>query len=106
MATLDKDGREILDQTLKALPLRHLRQRTRDDEIRDIIRRELSAKASEEGEETFEEADDFDVGDDYDPTSPYEEQFDYPEPEEPSQPLEPSVPDQQGDPAEGGEAAD
>ena len=104
MATLDKDGYEILSQETRGLPLRHLRQRTRDDDIRDIIRREMSRLADESGEESFEEADDFEVGDDYDPSSPYEEQFDYPEPA----PVEASdIDEQEAPPADaGGEATD
>ena len=102
MATLDKDGYEILSQETRGLPLRHLRQRTRDDDIRDIIRREMSRLADESGEESFEEADDFEVGDDYDPSSPYEEQFDYPEPA----PVEASDTDkQEAPPADAGGAA-
>ena len=107
MATLDKDGYEILSQETRGLPLRHLRQRSRDDDIRDIIRREMSRLADDAGDESFEEDDDFEVGDDYDPTSPYEEQFDYPEPVElPAQEPPPPLPDQPGGPVEDGEAAD
>ena len=109
MATLDKDGYEILSQETRGLPLRHLRQRTRDDDIRDIIRREMSRMADDAGEESFEEADDFEVGDDYDPTSPYEEQFDYPEPVEPpaQEPTSTSPDQQEAPPADaGGEATD
>ena len=109
MATLDKDGYEILSQETRGLPLRHLRQRTRDDDIRDIIRREMSRMADESGEESFEEADNFEVGDDYDPASPYEEHFDYPEPIEPpaQEPTSTSPDQQEAPPADaGGEAAD
>lgn len=76
MAHLDERGREVLDQTPTAIPLKHLRQRNRDDDIRAMIREELSRQSAESGQESFEEADDFDVGDDYDPTSPYEDLFD------------------------------
>lgn len=77
MAKLDEHGREVLDQTPRAIPLKHLRSRSsRDEDIRALIRQELSLRAEEQGHETFEEADDFEVGDDYDPESPYEMMFD------------------------------
>lgn len=54
------------------------------EQIREMVKTELSQGADREGFETAEEADDFDVGDDYDPSSPYEDEF------EPSLPWPPS----------------
>lgn len=45
------------------------------EQIRAMVKRELSAGAEEAGYETEEEANDFDVGDDFDPFSPWEEVF-------------------------------
>lgn len=44
-------------------------------QIREMIQGELSRRAAEAGEETFEEADDFDVDDDQDPMSPWELEY-------------------------------
>lgn len=76
MATLDNNGREILDQTPRAIPLRALRNRNRTEDLRALVRQEMSRLAQEQGHESFEEADDFEVGDDFDPDSPYELGFD------------------------------
>lgn len=74
---IDKQGREVLDPVPMAPPV-DLKAPSELDRVRRLIREELSRKAEEHGEETFEEADDFEVGDDYDPTSPYEYEFEPP----------------------------
>lgn len=71
MAQLDARGHEVLDSEPLAVPLQ-FRQRSYFDQVREFIKRELSAQSADKGQETFEEADDFDVGDDYDPSSPWE----------------------------------
>lgn len=76
MSKLDEFGREVNSGEVRAVPLKYLRQNSRDDDIRRIIRQELSRQAEAEHKETFEESDDFDVGDDFDPSSPYEMLFD------------------------------
>lgn len=77
MGKIDKDGREILDTTPVAIPLRLRRIDTIVDTVRNVIASErYKAYANEMGVETPEEADDFDVGDDYDPRSPYELTYD------------------------------
>lgn len=70
---LDDRGREVLDDTPVAPPVGYKPTPSMIDHVRAMVRQELSRKASEEGFETFEEADDFEVGDDYEPSSPYEE---------------------------------
>lgn len=73
MAKLDDRGREILDDTPVAIPLRFKRPETLTEQIRRIIRDEASRAAAHAGYETFAEADDFEVeDDDYNPRSPHE----------------------------------
>lgn len=74
---LDDNGSEVLDDTPVAIPVRFQRQPTILQEIldtRNLIRNEMSRMAAEEGNETFEEADDFYIvgEDDLDPYSPHE----------------------------------
>lgn len=59
---LGEDGREYPDQTPIAIRVRN-RVVTNFDDIRSIIRREVSAAAERQGAESFEEANDFDVDD-------------------------------------------
>lgn len=59
---LGDDGREYPDQTPIAIRVRN-RVVTNFDDIRSIIRREVSAAAERQGAESFEEANDFDVDD-------------------------------------------
>lgn len=73
---LDERGHEILDDTPVAIPVRLTRPPTLTEQMRQVIRGELSRAAAAEGYETFEEADDFDVDDDFDPQSPWEMNFD------------------------------
>lgn len=73
MAKLDDRGREILDDTPVAIPVKFKRPETLAEQIRRVIREEASRAAQHAGYETFEEADDFDVeDDDYNPRSPHE----------------------------------
>lgn len=71
-AKFDQAGREIPDQTPVDIPVGFERPESLHDQIKRLIRTELSAQADAAGLETFEEADDFDVGDDDDPRSPHE----------------------------------
>lgn len=71
MAHLDEYGREVLSQEPVALPIK-IRRQSFVDQIRDLIKRELSNRAEEQDYETFEESDDFDVGDEDWLKSPYE----------------------------------
>lgn len=86
MARLDARGRETLDDTPVALPLKFRRQ-SWVDQMRDFVRQELSRRAEALEAESFEEADDFDVDDDPEIRSQYEISADQefyvpPEPEE------------------------
>lgn len=72
---LDEAGHEVLSSTPVAPPIGYVKQPSLYEQMRAMVRQELSAAAEAAGAETFEEADDFDVGD-FDPTSPYEEVFD------------------------------
>lgn len=67
---------EFPDDIPVAIPVRLNRPPSLQEQVRNLVRGEMSRLAAEEGNETFEEADDFDVGDDYDPESPYELDFD------------------------------
>lgn len=71
MAELNERGHEILDSTPCAVPVQ-FRPRSYIDQVREMIKREISQAAQVQGAETFEEADDFNVGDDFDPRSPWE----------------------------------
>lgn len=84
MAVLNERGHELLDATPVARAVEFRRPPTLQEQIRALVRGELSRQAQEQGQESFEEADDFDVDDDsYDPRSPWELNFD--------QELEPRV---------------
>lgn len=75
---------ELPDRTPMAPPVGFNRRPPLHIQIREMVQRELSARAEAEGFETAEEADDFDVGDDFDPSSPYEHDF------EPAKPAAPA----------------
>lgn len=77
VASLNKDGTEKPDPESLTAPVGLRKPETIQEQIRRMVRTEASLYASEQGQETFEEADDFDIGDDYDPTSPYEMNFDH-----------------------------
>jgi len=68
---LNENGHEVLDDTPIALPLRFNRPATKLDDLRRMLGI-ISRDAQQNGNETFEEADDFVIGDDYDPRSPWE----------------------------------
>lgn len=79
MKIFDQLGREIPDNTPVHIPPHLARGISRHEEMKAYIRSELSRLAAEEGEETFEEADDFDVDEDPEPFSQYEIQDAAPE---------------------------
>lgn len=73
------DGRrENLDPRQLSLPVGMERPESLQEKMKRLVRDEvLQQKLSQEGVETFEEADDFDIPDDpVDPTTPYEEHYD------------------------------
>jgi len=72
MAQFDEYGREIPDTRPVAVPHGWERPLSLTDQIRRMVRGELSRQAAEDGDETFEEADDFDVDEDPEPFSAYE----------------------------------
>ena len=76
MAKLNERGHEILDPTPVSMPLGFKKPETLAEQIRRMVKNEMSQAAANQGQESFEEADDFDVGDDFDPKSPYEQNFD------------------------------
>ncbi|WMC01500.1 hypothetical protein [Microvirus D_HF4_371] len=77
-------GKEYPNPIPLAPPIGYVPQKPIYEQIREMVKRELAQVADDEGQESFEEADDFDVGDDFDPSSPYEETF------EPTDPWPPS----------------
>lgn len=80
---IDEFGREWPDNIPMAPPVGMSQGLSRAEVIRMMIRTAVSAQAEEQGEETFEEADDFDCSefeDDVDPHTPYEAVFDPPPP--------------------------
>lgn len=65
--------REHVDSTPMALPVGFRRPPSLIEQMRTMIRNEMSEAAARSGRETFEEANDFDVDDDPDdPTTPWE----------------------------------
>lgn len=64
-ALLSDDGREILDPRPMTVPTGLGRPETLKDQIRRVLRQELSDQASRQGFESEEEANDFDVGDEF-----------------------------------------
>lgn len=72
MATYDEMGREVPDGRPVSVPHNWQRPLSLHEEIKRFVRQELSARAADEGEESFEEADDFEVDEDPDLFSPYE----------------------------------
>lgn len=74
-----RDGKEYGDPTPMAPPAHIGRAESNAEMIRRMIQNELSSRASMEGYESFEEAEDFDIDDDpADPHTPYEAVFDPP----------------------------
>jgi len=81
LAEIGDDGKEYGDPVPVAPPVGLTRSPSLAEQIRSMVRRELSDAAHDQGMETFEESDDFDVDDDpADPHTPYEAVFD-PQPE-------------------------
>lgn len=72
MAKHDEYGREIPDPTPVSVPAGWSRPLPLAEQIRRMVRQEMSQHAQAQGMESFEEADDFDVDEDSDPLSPYE----------------------------------
>ena len=73
---LTEDGKEIPDPIPFAPTIKGSRAHSIRENVLSIVRSEQFRQAMEQqGQETFEEADDFDVDDDFDPSSPYEEFF-------------------------------
>lgn len=68
--------REPVDSSQLEIPVGFHRPPSLQEQVRRLVRYEMSQEAANQGQETFEEADDFDVGDDFDPSSPYELNFD------------------------------
>lgn len=69
----DDSGRESLDPTPMAVPVGFRRPPSLIEQMRSMIRNELSEGAARGGRETFEEANDFELPDDpEDPTTPWE----------------------------------
>lgn len=80
-------GEELPDDTPIDLPLRFKRPPTMQDQIKAMVRHELSVRAQAVGMESFAEADDFEVDDDAEPVSPHEltlmqEEFRYANPDQ------------------------
>lgn len=86
------NGKEVVDPTPSIINTGLRKRESIQDQIRRMIRTEASMYAMENGQESFEEADDFDIADDpIDYTSPYEMSFD-PEMEQPSTQFVEEVP--------------
>lgn len=69
----DEMGREVANQERVALPAGWDRPLTLDEQLKRLVRIELSRQAESQGFESFEEADDFDISDDEGEfVSPYE----------------------------------
>lgn len=87
----DEHGREVLDTTPIAVPLRVRPAAGLRDQIREILRSEkLAEDLDATGVETFEESEDFDIEDDdfHDPHSPFELEF---EPDGPEEDINPDA---------------
>lgn len=68
-----RNGREVMDSTPMSLPVGFRRPPSLIEQMRSMIRHELSEGAARAGRETFEESLDFEIPDDPDdPTTPYE----------------------------------
>jgi hypothetical protein len=63
---------EVLDPMPVEKPVGWQRPEPLDAMIRRLVRGQISSMAAQQGEETFEEANDFDIPDDIEPISPYE----------------------------------
>lgn len=72
LCRLDADGKEVLDNSPVAIPVRFQKVANINEQVRKLVEIELSRLASSQEYDSFDDADDFDVGDDFDPRSPYE----------------------------------
>lgn len=70
-----KEGREVMDPNPIAAPLRFKREPTYFEQVRNQVKFEISQAASNQGFDTFEEANDFAIGDDFEPLSRHEETY-------------------------------
>lgn len=71
------NGEEVLDQTPVNVPIKWKAPLPLNERIKQMVRQEASQWAQQQGNETFEDADDFNVPDDPpDPSTPWEEDFD------------------------------
>lgn len=61
MAKYNEKGEEIPDSVPVEIPLRFRTPLPLNEEIKRLIREEMSQAAADQGEETFQEADDFEV---------------------------------------------
>lgn len=68
--------REYLDPTPISPPVGFVKPRHIIDDIREMVRTEMSRRAEDGGFDSFEDAEDFDIDDEYDPTTPFEQYFD------------------------------
>lgn len=82
---------EPVDDTPVSIPTRLKLPQSRTDQMREFIRREMSIQAAEQGEETFEEADDFEIDEEDTPLTRYEMLYLEPPAEEPAPPLQNGV---------------
>lgn len=69
---LNERGHEVPDPKPMAVPIHFKRPPSLAEQIKKLVRNELSQQASNNGLESFEEGDDFAIGDDFDPLSPWE----------------------------------
>lgn len=109
ICVLDERGREVLDPTPVSMPVGFKRPMSIQEQIRILVKTELSRKAHEEGNETFDEADDFVIGDEPELRSRYElddEQERYREEAQPSPGTVPPKPPEDQPPPKAGAADD
>lgn len=70
VAYLDDKGREMVNPKPMVLPVGFRRPTSLSEQIKRILRTELSAQAEVQGLETFEESNDFDIQDEFDMSEP------------------------------------
>lgn len=92
-AYLNEDGREVNNPAPIAYPGRLDDKPSLQDQIKRLLRIELSRQMAAQGHETFDEANDFDVDSDPEPFSPFEIKELIPEtPDEPAPQAPPPPP--------------
>lgn len=72
-AELDERGRELVNPLSLEVPSGYKRPESLQEQIKRLIRTDLSYQAALQGHETFEEANDFDCGEDDEPPKTYHE---------------------------------